>query len=378
MSLGQIKGMRCLACGRGFPARKALWACPDCGDAGLLELTYDLEDAARTLDRASLERREPWMWRYRELLPLDELAELAHLQIGMTPVYGAPRLADKLGIAGLWLKDEGRSPTRSVFDRAALVCALMARDQGREVVAASGEGAAVTAVACAAAALGLRAAAFASDDALAAAAFGATVFTCRSDSRAAELCGQAAARFAWFDASEGRSPFGIDGLKTAAHEIAEQLIERLPDWVAVPAHPPSLVVATAKGLREMAGLGFIRSAPRLLAVAREGAPQEPAGAVRAASEAMRELGGASVRVEPALAASAARWAAREAAVESSAAGALSLAGLARALDEGQVERSATALVLLTGGASNPQDDAAAPVADLEAVERAARSAGLIA
>lgn len=380
MSQGQISGMRCLACGSSVSARGEAPACPDCGDAGLLDLTYDLDDAARTLDRASLERREPWMWRYRELLPMDELAELPSLQVGMTPVYGAPRLAQRLGAAGLWLKDEGRSPTRSVWDRAALLTALMARERGRKVLAASGDSAALGAAACAAAALGLQAAAFGGTGAALARAFGAASFTGGSGAKDTALCREAAARLSWANATEGASPYIVDGLKTVAHEIAEQLIERAPDWIAIPAAPASLVVAVAKGLREMAGLRLLSAPPRLLAVELAVEPgraaEGPAGVESAARQAVSELSGAVVRVDTELAKAAMGWAALEAGVEASAAGAVALAGLARALEQGRVERSSTALVLLTGGSVAAGESEATSTSDLAAVERAARALGL--
>lgn len=377
MSQGQISGMRCLACGRSVSARGEAPACPDCGDAGLLDLAYDLDDAARTLDRASLERREPWMWRYRELLPMDELADLPSLQVGMTPVYGAPRLAQRLGAAGLWLKDEGRSPTRSVWDRAALLTALMARERGRKVLAASGDSAALGAAACAAAALGLQAAAFGGTGAALARAFGAASFTGGSGAKDTALCREAAARLSWANATEGASPYIVDGLKTVAHEIAEQLIERAPDWIAIPAAPASLVVAVAKGLREMAGLRLLSAPPRLLAVELAVEPDRASGgAAIAARQAVSELSGAVVRVDARLAKAAMGWAALEAGVEASAAGAAALAGLARALEQGSVERSSTALVLLTGGSVAAGESEATSTSDLAAVERAARALGL--
>lgn len=377
MSQGQISGMRCLACGSSVSARGEASACPDCGDAGLLDLTYDLDDAARTLDRASLERREPWMWRYRELLPMDELADLPSLQVGMTPVYGAPRLAQRLGAAGLWLKDEGRSPTRSVWDRAALLTALMARERGRKVLAASGDSAALGAAACAAAALGLQAAAFGGTGAALARAFGAASFTSGSGAKDTALCREAAARLSWANATEGASPYIVDGLKTVAHEIAEQLIERAPDWIAIPAAPASLVVAVAKGLREMAGLRLLSAPPRLLAVELAVEPDRASGgAAIAARQAVSELSGAVVRVDARFAKVAMGWAALEAGVEASAAGAAALAGLARALEQGSVERSSTALVLLTGGSVAVGESEATSTSDLAAVERAARALGL--
>ncbi len=376
MSQGQISAMRCLACGCSVPSRGDPSRCPDCGDAGLLDLSYDLQDAARTLDRASLERREPWMWRYRELLPMDELADLPHLQVGMTPVYGAPRLARKLGVAGLWLKDEGRSPTRSVWDRPALLCALMARERGRKVIATSGDAAAVGAVACAAAALGLKAAAFSGPGAHAAAAFGAARFWAGSAELDRARCQESCARFSWANATEGESPYVADGFKTLAHEVAEQLIERLPDWIAIPASPPSLAVAVSKGLREMAGLRLLRAPPRLLAVELASAPLGSGGAASAARQALKELSGELVQVDAGLAESAMRWAAQDVGVEASPEGAVALAGLARALDDGLVARAGTALALLTGGNSPAADGAATPAPDLAAVERAARDLGL--
>ncbi|MFN7135675.1 MAG: hypothetical protein ACK4N5_26620, partial [Myxococcales bacterium] len=103
MGMQHVTGLTCVVCGKRFGPRVS-YTCPECGVDGILDVTYDYDDVARTLDRASLERREPWMWRYKELLPIDEFSELPHLQVGMTPVYGAPRLAEWGGIAGLWFQ----------------------------------------------------------------------------------------------------------------------------------------------------------------------------------------------------------------------------------------------------------------------------------
>jgi threonine synthase len=119
-----------------------------------------------------------------------------------------------------------------------------------------------------------------------------------------------------------------------------------------------------------------RAPPRLLAVELAADPDRaaegPDGIARAAREAVSELSGAVVRVDAALAKAAMGWAALEAGVEASAAGAAALAGLARALEQGRVERASTTLVLLTGGSVAAGESEATSASDLAAVERAAR------
>jgi threonine synthase len=389
MGLRQVTGLSCTRCGRRHGERAS--ACEDCAENGLLELTYDYADAARSLDRDSLSRREPWMWRYKELLPLDELAELPNLQVGYTPVFGAPRLAEWVGVGGLWLKDEGRSPSGTVEDRASALCCVQAREAGRKVVALATRGEAGASQACLDATSGQRTVVFAPDDARGddlalAGLFGAAVLHVSGPlAEAAGLCAQACRKLGWFDRTPLATPWPFEGLKTVGHEVAEQLCERMPDWVVVADTSGELLAAVARGLEGMRRAGLTKATPRLLGVERApgsrlgaalGERSDDAAWLRAAG-AVRSSEGAAVEVEAAAVDQAMAEAARRAALAVDDDGALAIAGLRRAVADGLVAPGHTALALVNGRARRSAK--AAPAfevgRELRKVEQAFKKAG---
>jgi len=382
MGLRQVKGLVCVRCGKRHGERAS--GCDECGPQGLLEHLYDLADAALSLDREALGRREPWMWRYRELLPLDELAETPNLQVGMTPVFGAPRLASWLGIGGLWLKDEGRSPTGSLEDRASALCVAQARDASRKVVAVASGGAAAPSLACFAASTGLRAVIFAGedsreDDLRLASLFGATVLGVDGGpSAASELCSQACRELKWFDASPGATAFPFEAKKTVGHEVAEQLAEKMPDWVVVCDDEGTTIAAVARGLQEMRALKIARPAPKLLHVARSTASRGEDPLWQRAQKAVRESEGAGLAVTAEAVAQVEAEAARRAALAVDESGARALAGLKSAVAEGVVKAEETALVLVSGrrGAAPGPARRIEVGRELARVEKAMTQAGL--
>ena len=116
--LDHIDHLLCRTCGSTFrPSVRSL--CPQCVDGGELRYVYDLSRVA--LDAVKLSRRESWLWRFKELLPFDEAVELPPLQVGMTPLYGSPRLAAYAGLGGLIVKDESRNPTGRLGSRGGAV-----------------------------------------------------------------------------------------------------------------------------------------------------------------------------------------------------------------------------------------------------------------
>ncbi|HCF61986.1 MAG TPA: threonine synthase [Myxococcales bacterium] len=406
MGLEHASAMTCIACGR--TQRVGPRAdCPDCGAENALEVTYDLEEVARTLDRPSLERREPWMWRFKELLPIDELADLPPLQVGMTPVYGAPRLASWLGLRGLWLKDESRAPSGSIDDRFAALAAVRAGQKAARRLALATRGPAAASLACFAAAIGARAVVFQPADAPADRLAGAAVFdpvllrVSGSLEDARRLCLQAGERHGWYLAGGPERPYLAEGLKTAGLEIAEQLGERMPDWIAVGVGDGETLAALHKGLREMHALGLARSIPKLLGVqARACAPLvtafesgaalvpttsgssaasrlcvEAPKAWRKALAAVRGSGGVLVAVDEAEIAEATRQTARLGAVAADPSAACAIAGLRRAVAQGIIGGAETALAVLTAFGQET-GSAAHPIvvsAQLDEFEHQARS-----
>ena len=105
-----VKGLKCLFCEAVYPTRVGN-TCPRCGIGGILDVQYDYAAVGRILTRRRLAgRSEQSHWRYRELLPIGANAKLPALSVGGTPLTFAPALAGHLGIARLFLKDDGRTP----------------------------------------------------------------------------------------------------------------------------------------------------------------------------------------------------------------------------------------------------------------------------
>ena len=152
--MNHVKCGRCVRCGREYPAVPNLTNC-ECG--GILDIIYDYDQIKTVLTRETLKNRtERSMWRYRELLPVEPETPAPPLRVGWSPLYKADRLAKELGIAKLWVKDDGQNPTASLKDRASAMAVAKAQEAGAHVIACSSTGNAASSLAGNAAAAGLQ------------------------------------------------------------------------------------------------------------------------------------------------------------------------------------------------------------------------------
>ena len=109
-----VVGLTCVICDKTYPADFAGYVCPDHGNEGILDVRYDYEQIGKTFTKESLAANpDRTMWRYRPLLPIEDDAAVPPLTVGGTPMYDAAPLAAELGLAKVWVKDEGREPTAS-------------------------------------------------------------------------------------------------------------------------------------------------------------------------------------------------------------------------------------------------------------------------
>lgn len=401
-SCGYVTGFRCLACG-GMYAYGNLHTCPSCGLQGILDVLYDYEAVSSSLNESALAKRAFDQWRYRELLPVVSRAVVPPLQIGWTPVVDVPRLAKHVGIVKLYLKDDGRSPTASFKDRASAVGVLKAQEFGFSTVACASTGNAASSLAGLSAAAGLRSVIFVPQRApepkiAQLLIFGATVIRVQgSYEQAFDLCRAACRKFGWYDRNSGTNPFLVEGKKTAGLEIAEQLGNAVPDWVAVSVGDGCTVGGIGKGLQEMRRLGLLSKMPRLLGVQAEGAKPvldaflsgrdvvpSPVNTIadsiavgtprnwRRAIGQIRESGGTMVSVSDAEILEAMRLTARLGGVFGEPAAVAAVAGLKRAAAAGLVASDASALAVITGNGLKDVQSArqavSAPI-DLEPDER---------
>ena len=254
-----VAGLTCHLCGATYPP-KALWVCSDC--LGPLEVSYDYDAVRGVLTRELIESRPPSLWRYRELLPVEE--PKTGFNSGFTPLVRARRLADELGVAELYIKDDSvNHPTFSYKDRVVSVAATRAVELGFPVFGCASTGNLAGSVAAHAARLGLPCYVFIPHDlepakVLGAAIYNPTVVAVEGNyDDVNRLCTQIADRYGWGFANINVRAYYAEGAKTMGFEIAEQLGWRFPDHIVSPVAGGTLLPRIYKGLREFSELGLV-------------------------------------------------------------------------------------------------------------------------
>jgi threonine synthase len=158
--MNNVTGFKCVECSRSFGPSEIEYVCPDCG--GNLDALYDYERVGRQLNKATLAAdRNLTIWRYRALLPIDDVSLAPPLAVGWTPIYDCPRLAAEFGVKQLLIKDDGRNPTASFKDRPSALAVVKARETGARVITTASSGNAGSALAGMCASVGLESVIFA-------------------------------------------------------------------------------------------------------------------------------------------------------------------------------------------------------------------------
>ena len=264
---------KCVRCGKLYPATPNLTTC-ECG--GILDIQYDYEAIKRDFKKEDLKAREKSMWRYRELLPVEETTSPPPLRVGWSPLYEAPRLAELLGLGKLWVKDDGLNPTASLKDRASSMAVAKAIEAGADTIACSSTGNAASSLAGNAAAAGLKTYIFVPSRApkgkvAQLMTFGATVISVQgSYEDTFELSKAAIDKWGWYNRNAAINPYLSEGKKTVSLEIMEQLSWKAPDFVALSVGDGCTIAGVWKGLKDLYAIGFIDRLPRLISVQAEG------------------------------------------------------------------------------------------------------------
>lgn len=421
MRMDKFKGYRCSLCNTEYLPGQVTYTCPQ--DGGNLDVVLDYDAIRQKFQPEDLTcRAEDSLWRYLPLLPVpDPGGEGTPIRAaGWTPVFTLTRLAEKLGLEHLWLKDESRNPTASFKDRASAVVVARAREIGAEVVVTASTGNAGAALAGMSAAIGQKAVIFAPKSAPPAKVaqllvFGAKVILVDGTyDEAFDLTIKAAQEFGWYCRNTGYNPFTAEGKKTAALEIWEwynqkkewmtehgESVSDVPLTVLVSVGDGNIISGMHKGFKDLLALGWMEKMPRIIGVQAEGSaaianafhagtekiipvsaktiadsisvdlPRDGVRAVRAA----RETGGTYIQVsdEEILQAIAALG---PLGIFAEPAGATAYAGLVRAVGQEIVKAGDPVLVLNTGSGLKDvraamQAVAAAPVIEptLEAIKR---------
>ncbi len=284
-------GYKCSLCGTEYLQGQVTYTCPK--DGGNLDVVLDLDSIKKKFQPEDItSRTESSLWRYLPLLPVDEPAgDSTPLHAaGWTPVFALPRLAKKLNLKYLWLKDESRNPTASFKDRASAVVVTRARELKAEIIVTASTGNAGAALAGMSAAVGQKAIIFAPKSAPQAKVaqllvFGAKVILVDGTyDDAFDLAVKASNEFGWYCRNTGYNPFTLEGKKTAAFEIWEWWLKTHQDWhkkdSALDKHSPltifvsvgdgNIISGIHKGFKDLLALGWIPNMPRMIGVQAEG------------------------------------------------------------------------------------------------------------
>jgi threonine synthase len=269
-----VTHLECARCGKLHEPNRVYNLC-DCG-APLL-VRYDLRRAAETLAFGRMTSREPTLWRYREVLPVTQGSSVLCLGEGFTPLIHAQRLGKKLGLRNLYLKDESQNPTGSFKARGLAVATSMANELGIRKLAMPSAGNAGGALAAYAAQAGLEAAVYMPKETPVAnreecVLLGAKVVLvagsikdCGREMREQLPGGE------WFDVSTLREPYRLEGKKTMAYEIVEQLGGRVPQVMIYPTGGGTGLIGMWKAFAEMEELGWTDGTrPRMVSVQAQG------------------------------------------------------------------------------------------------------------
>ncbi len=243
-----------------------------------LWVRYDLDAIRAAVAPADVARRAPTLWRYAELLPVEDVAAAPTLGETTTPLLPCPRLGEQLGLARLWIKDESRLPTGSFKARGLVMAVARARELGARRLAIPTAGNAGGALAAYAARAGLEAWVLMPADTpvvnrVEAAALGARVFLVDGlISDCGRLVREGAGAMGWFDVSTLKEPYRIEGKKTMGLELAEQLGWELPDVILYPTGGGTGLIGMWKAFAELRELGWLRGEglPRMVACQSEG------------------------------------------------------------------------------------------------------------
>src|SRR5918993_2241197 len=257
--MSSLESLKCKECGEKY-ALDARYVCDIC--FGPLEVAYDYSG----LDAAEVKRRIQGgpqdIWRYADFLPFEQRPQTA-LAAGVTPLIKADRLAEKLGLREVWVKNDAANPTHSFKDRVVTVALAKARELGYETIACASTGNLANAVAAHAAAAGLESFVFIPADleqqkVLATGVYGTHLVAVRGTyDDVNRLCTEISGERDWAFVNVNVRPYYAEGSKTIAFEIAEQLGFELPDRVVVPVASGSLFTKIARGFEEWNEVGLL-------------------------------------------------------------------------------------------------------------------------
>jgi threonine synthase len=253
-----VESLKCKECGESYPL-DARFVCEQC--FGPLEVAYDYSDLDPAEARRKIQAGSRGIWRYSDFLPFEG-RPADPLEPGLTPLIRADRLAERLGLGELWIKNDAANPTHSFKDRVVAVAVAKAKELGFETVACASTGNLANAVAAHSAAAGLASYVFVPADLeeqklLATGIYGTNLVGIRGTyDDVNRLCTELSQTHPWAFVNVNLRPYYSEGSKTLAFETVEQLGWKVPDRVVAPIASGSMFTKVAKGMGDWIELGL--------------------------------------------------------------------------------------------------------------------------
>lgn len=271
--MGKVLKLKCVKCGREYEESEILYTCRDCGIDGILDVILDYDSIKREMTRDYFRHNTDYsLWRYLPSIPIDDTKGIQPLQVGWTPLYEIQNLSKEIGLKSIYMKDDSRNPTASLKDRASAVGVAKAIELGRKVICAASTGNAASSLSGFAASAGIETFIFVPETAPEAKVtqlliYGSNVFLVKGTyDEAVELCFKASKEFGWYNRSCAINPYLVEGKKTVAYEICEQLGWKAPDIAVVAVGDGCTIAGVWKGFLECYKLGLIDRLPRIAGI----------------------------------------------------------------------------------------------------------------
>ncbi len=272
-----VKNYECTLCHKTFDKNMLINTCDECGEKGILDINYDYKELKKVINKEYFKNNTDFtMWRYKYLMSIKDVSFSKTLKIGWTPLYKSNFLKEELRLKELYIKDEGLNPTASLKDRASGVAVVKAMEENAEVISCSSTGNAASSLAGNAARLGLKTVIFVPERAPLGKLsqlliYGAKVISVKGDYKDTFNLSKAAIdHFGWYNRNAAINPHLVEGKKTVALEIAEQLDWKLTDWVVVSVGDGCTIGGVYRGFYDLFMVGLINEIPKILGVQSDG------------------------------------------------------------------------------------------------------------
>jgi threonine synthase len=272
--------LKCVKCGTEYSPQEVEYTCPKCGYEGILDVIFNYDKLKSIYGKEPsdfIDRDKISLWRYKKLLPIKQELNEPEGWVGWTPLYEAPRLRKYLGVQELFIKDDGRNPTASLKDRASAVGVMKAKERGVKTACCASTGNAASSFAYFCALLGIKPYIFVPRTAPRAKiaqllVYGAKVLAVKDTyDRAYELAIEASEKWNWYNRNCAFNPYLVEGKKTMALEVLEQLgFDNPPDYIVISIGDGCICSSVGKAILDFYNLGFIKKKPRIVGVQAEG------------------------------------------------------------------------------------------------------------